>query len=182
MYKKCKNTIATDRDTYCREDQIFNDSYYDTFHDYVERELTNRYHAPTSFYLSHLQDALTFIPRSQLFILNFEQLIHQATQIDSINRLLMFLSLPILLPTTKPIFPHVNSKESHCGSRGDHCDEASETDTILCSDVKLLNETFTLANQGLIDFINSDPNRPESEPEFRTFIETLDVSCVATVA
>ena len=147
--------------------------FHDTFHDYVKRTHQGGAQSGDGFYLKNLKSFLDFIPRSQLFIINFESLVDESQQQDIIKRMLRFLGIPF--PDAQDTsFPHSNSREVHCGSR---CDD-EDLHEIRCSDIGFLNETYSKANYGLIEFINSDPNRPESEPLFLTFEETIQLQCI----
>jgi hypothetical protein len=44
---------------------------------------------------------------------------------------------------------------------------------VLCSDTRALSAMFDVVNEGLVAFINSDPKRPHSQPEFLPFTETV---------
>ena len=132
--------------------------FHDTFHDYVGRNIRQGTHPGDGFYVQNLKGFLEFIPRSQLFIINFESLIDESRQQDTLHRMLHFLGIsPVSADDVS--FPHANSKE------------------IRCSDLMFLNETYSRANHGLVEFINSDPDRPESEPLFQPFEERIELEC-----
>ena len=140
--------------------------FHDTFHDYVKRKPSY------GFYLKHLKDILAVIPRNQIFIYNFEIMVGDKGD-DAINRLLYFLGeQPVY--SRGNLFPHVNVREAHF--RG--LDEEERVHVVLCSDIRYLNQTYTLANEGLEDFINSHPDKPVSEPHFLPFFERISEKCV----
>ena len=146
--------------------------FHDTFHDYVERNFRKGTHPGDGFYVQNLKSFLEFIPRSQLFIINFESLIDESRQQDTLHRMLHFLGIPPV-NADDVSFPHANSKEKHCEGG---CDDENLHE-IRCSDLMFLNETYSRANHGLVDFINSDPDRPESEPLFQPFEERIQLEC-----
>ena len=49
----------------------------------------------------------------------------------------------------------------------------TEFNTILCSDYKMLQESYNQVNKGLIDFINSAPDKPSMEPIFPELEESI---------
>lgn len=123
-------------------------------------------------YLQNIKNALKVIHRDQLFIVSFETLTGAEEQ-DTINRLLYFLGArPVY--TRDPFFPKRNTAEDHCG---EFCDKP-ELHEIFCSDLRILNETYSKFNEGLLEFINSAPDRPPSEPQFQPFSERLSEKCI----
>ena len=143
--------------------------FHDTFHDCVVRlDLNPIRHG---FYLRNLKRILKVISRDQLFILSFESLISEDRQ-DTIDRLLRFLEINSTV-ASGALFPKANSAEHRCQG---FC-EKTKTNEFLCSDFRYLNQTYSEVNAGLVEFINSDPNRPPFEPVFRPFAERLSVKC-----
>ena len=143
--------------------------FHDTYHDKLKRSF--RWTVMESAYVDALSRFLQIIPRDQLFILNFESLIGERQQ-DTLNRLLYFLGKPGMY-SKSDLLPHSNSKESHCNGA---CDEHFLHE-VLCSDIRMLNETVYPLNIGLEDLINSDPDKPVSEPTFNAFTEKFHVPC-----
>ena len=140
------------------------------FHDYVAD--IRKYDKRPGDYMRSLKQVLEVIHRDQLFILSFEALTGEMEQ-DTLNRLLYFLGhKPIYVPGR--IFPQRNTADDHCG---EFCGEA-DLHEFLCSDLRYLNETYSSVNKDLIDFINSDLNRPVSEPKFLPFTERISEKCI----
>ena len=146
-------------------------NFHDTFHNMVSRMM----HGSSSYilinYLQRIKKILEVIHRDQLFILNFESLTGNTKQ-DTLNRLLYFLGAGPVYQKSSTL-PQSNSAESKCG---ENCEER-ELHEFLCSDFVLLNETYSKMNEGLLEFINSDPDRPISEPEFLPFKERISEKC-----
>lgn len=146
-------------------------SFNDTFHDYVKRTFQDVEElSGDGFYIQNIQNLLKVVSRNQVFILNFESLFGDK-QTDTINRLLYFIGKSPVY-STKELLPYESSRLSQC--EGD-CDAFSFQ--VLCSDLKFLHETYSKANEGLIDFINFQPFRPISEPHFLPFTEKISRNC-----
>lgn len=146
--------------------------FNDTLHDYIDRHY-RRVEEPSGdgFYIRNIKSLLRIKSRDQLFILSFESLIDDR-QIDTINRLLKFIGEPPV-NSTKGFFPHLNPRVNHyTGESGGF------PYRVLCTDVEFLRDMFSKANEGLLEFINSDPNRPVFEPEFLPFQERLPTECI----
>lgn len=143
--------------------------FHDTYHQKLKRSF--RWTVLESAYVDALRRLLQVIPRDQLFIINFEALIGDHQQ-DILNRLLYFLGKQPMY-SREEVFPHSNSKEKHCDGA---CDEHFFPE-VLCSDIRMLNDTVFPMNLGLEDLINLDPNRPVSEPMFSSFSEKMYVPC-----
>ena len=145
--------------------------FHDTFHDYVLRIFRSTM-SPYGFYLQHLKDILDIIPRDQLFIYNFEMMIGEKGD-DLTQRLLYFLGYsPDILKDNR--FPHANPRSKHY----DGLIERESVHKVLCSDLRFLNRTYAAANEGLVYFINSHPQRPVSEPPFSDFSERFTEKCI----
>ena len=153
------------------EEKKLNPNFHDTFHDFIRRIFENS-RTPYGFYMQHLKDLLEVLPRDQLFIYNFESMVGESGD-DVLNRLLYFLgSKPVY--AKEPLFPHANSREKHF----DGAEEEAQIHVVMCSDLRFLNQTFSAANVGLVDFINSHPLRPISEPDFLPFYERFEDKCI----
>ena len=145
--------------------------FHDTFHDYVQRTFTSA-QSPYGFYLQHLKDILAVIPRNQLFIYSFEMMTGEKGD-DVLRRLLYFLGYsPDILKENR--LPHENPRSKHY----DGLVEKESVHKVLCSDIRFLNQTYAAANEGLVDFINSHPDRPVSEPPFPEFAERFSERCI----
>ena len=154
------------------ESKKLNPNFHDTFHDFIRRIFSDS-RTPYGFYMQHLKDLLTVLPRDQLFIYNFEMMVGEKGD-DVINRLMYFLGQPQVY-SRENLFPHANSISTHFG--GDE-QEVEQIHVVMCSDIRFLNQTFSAANAGLADFINADANRPISEPHFLPFEERFSEKCV----
>ena len=148
------------------------EQFHDTFHDYVERNYRKGTFVSDGFALHHLKRLLSVIPRDQVFIINFESLTDERQQ-ETLNRLFYFLGVPPKY-SADPLMPHSNHKETHCE---EHCEDWHQH-KVLCSDIRFLNEMYSNANKGLLDFINSGLNRPASEPIFGPYSESFPLACV----
>ena len=146
-------------------------NFHDTFHDYTHRIFSNS-GTPYGFYMQHLKDLLEVLPRDQLFIYNFEMMVGEKGD-DIINRLMYFLGQPQVYARGN-LFPHANSRSTHIYG----AEEEEQIHVVMCSDIRFLNQTFSAANAGLVDFINSHPLRPISEPLFVPFEERFADKCV----
>jgi hypothetical protein len=115
-------------------------------------------------YLSDLKRWLTFIDRSQIFVVNFEGLLSNTT--DVMKRLSSFLQLDpkfflndpknpdkILLPPPPPSNVYVQWDGAYMD----------------CATFENLNKYFKRENDGLYDFINNVGNKPKQEPTFSPF-------------
>ena len=151
-------------------DHIGGSGINDTFHKYVARLDASPIHQ--SYYLPNLKSLLEVISRDQIFIFSFEALVGDDGQ-DIIDRLLNFLGVESA-ESSAALFPQANSAEKRCG---EFCEE-EELHEFLCSDFRHLNQIYSRVNAGLVEFINSDPNRPPSEPVFRQFAERLSEKCL----
>ena len=137
-----------------------------------------------------IENWLRYIPRNQLFILNFERLKSNADiQRDTVNRILQFLNQPPLNDTFTFVIPQSNNRTHHCGGdcnlRGNPIHYiyiyiyaakiAPGIPQVSCHDVRALRAQLDLVNKNLIEFINDNNKRPKSEPEFLPFRE--EISC-----
>ena len=153
------------------ESKKLNPNFHDTFHDFIHRIFSSS-GTPYGFYIQHLKDLLDVLPRDQLFIYNFEMMVGEKGD-DVINRLMYFLGQPPVY-ASEPLFPHANSRANHF----EGVEEEEQIHVVMCSDIRFLNQTFSAANAGLVDFINSHPLRPISEPLFVPFEERFADKCV----
>ena len=144
--------------------------FHDTFHDYVRRSKSRSWHHAS--YLENLKSILEIIPRDQVFIYNFESMVSSHGD-DLINRLLYFLGESAVYRRDH-LLPQSNSMNSHY----EGLDPKEPIHEVLCSDIRFLNQTYTAANQGLVYFINSHPERPVSEPLFLPFTERFSEKCI----
>ena len=150
--------------------EVKNQENISSFHDYVQSRAFQL--DRPGCYLPYLKLALEVINRDQIFILNFESL-EGDEQENTLNRLLYFLGgKPIY--KRRAVLPKINRAKDHCG---EYCNE-NVLHEFLCSDLHHLNETYSSLNEGLVDFINSDPNRPVSEPVFKPFKERITDMCL----
>ena len=134
-----------------------------------------------------IQNWLKYIPRNQLFILNFERLkANIDIQRDTVNRILQFLGKPNLDDSYPLLMPQSNNRTHNCG--GD-CNEIGVRSFYLCnrlvnicvgvprvscSEIRSLRARFDVIDANLVQFINEHPLRPSSEPEFLPFREGID--------
>jgi hypothetical protein len=139
------------------------EGYHDTFAEFLRRMLSDKYHVPVEYYVYHLRYTLSVIPRDRLFIMSFEALTNEHTQVDTLNRLLFFLGFP-------PEFPR--RSDSPNNSTQDR--RRNDLKPVFCADVRLAKDTFSKANIGLAELINSDSTRPISEPMFLPFEEQIE--------
>ena len=153
------------------EEKKLNPKFHDTFHDFIRR-IFETSKTPYGLYMQHLKDLLEVLPRDQLFIYNFEMMVGEKGD-DVLNRLLYFLGQPLVY-SRNSLFPHANSRTTHI----DVAKEDEQIHVVMCSDLRFLNQTFSAANVGLVDFINSHPLRPVSEPEFLPFYERFVDQCI----
>lgn len=92
---------------------------------------------------------------------------------DVINRLFYYLGEPPVYARDN-LLPHRNPMSAHYSKS----EEIEHVHVVQCSDIRFLNQTFAAANQGLVEFINSHPDKPISEPGFPEFSERFSQKCV----
>jgi hypothetical protein len=126
IYHMCEKRVRTDR---CNPNVAQGESYHDSFHDFLVREASLKNATEIDVLL---KEWLEYIPREQIFIINFESLSGKYlntvcilitvigcvgldevdAQINAINGLLYFLDHPPIY-SRNPLFPHSNSKINH---------------------------------------------------------------------
>ena len=118
-------------------------------------------------YLNDIKRWLTVVDRSQIFILNFQSVVSNTT--DVMTRLSSFLNIgqnklmndpenseKIILPPPPPSNTYVDWEPSFMD----------------CPTYEKLYKYFEKENEGLYDFLNNAPNRPKQEPIFPMFTST----------
>ena len=123
-------------------------------------------------YLSDIERWLTIIDRKHLFIMNFQSVITNTT--DVITRLSSFLEIDAKVFYNNPknpkniILPAPPPSNSYVEWAPGYMD---------CPTFDKLTRLYERENAGLIKFINNAPNKPKDEPFFPPFI-SIRSKCV----
>jgi len=165
--KKC-NFILNDPDKKHTVDNLMTFKQW-TASDYGQKQLHR------GFYFRQIVRWLTVIARRQLFIVNFDSLIANTT--DVLTRMSVFLGVdpagwPRVLNDTKILLPEPPASDRY----SDH--EKTKMD---CQTYDNLYGMWKQSNSGIEEFVNNDRSgRPPTEPSFPTF-KTSRSKCVSAV-
>lgn len=124
-----------------------------TFREYYENSILK---VTDSEYLHQIKNWLQHFDRSQLFIVNMDRLVSETAFV--MKHLAIFLGLVEGWGENVEL-PHDNDS-SHMRALLD------------CATYDKLQAHYSVANAGLVDFINHHPNKPPSEPHFLPFRDT----------